>query len=159
LMLAHPMPTEVVCIDPLNLPPSHYGGTKDQDQTLYGNLTQLGKRSSFEIIRSTSQDPSLVEALYRQGVSIDILFIDGDHRYAAVLTDFLLYEPLVAQGGFIVFDDYFDAQYSPDVFFAVNDLATRLATDGRFEILGAIPDLQNCCPSPSPGNEFIIYKK
>ena len=159
LMLAHPLPTDVICVDPLNLPASHYGGTKDQDQTLYDNLTQLSKRQSFEIIRSTSQDISLIEALYRQGVSIDILFIDGDHRYACVVSDFLLYEPLVASGGFIVFDDYNDSVHSPDVFYAVSDLISRLAKSGRFEILGLIPDLQACYPTSTSGNEFVIYKR
>jgi predicted O-methyltransferase YrrM len=37
---------------------------------------------------------------------IDLLFIDGDHRYWGVTKDFQLYFPLVNSGGYIVFDDY-----------------------------------------------------
>jgi predicted O-methyltransferase YrrM len=41
--------------------------------------------------------------LYPNGVQV--LFIDGDHRYEAVLTDWLLYAPLVEKGGIIAFHD------------------------------------------------------
>ncbi len=159
LMLAHPMKTEVICIDPLNLPPAHFGGTKSQDETLYDNLSKLGKHHDFEIIKSTSQDSHIVEALYRQNVSIDILFIDGDHGYGAVISDFQIYEPLVASGGYIVFDDYHDCHYSPEVHHAVNALVARLRDDFRFEIIGPVPDLQCCDPSQPEGNEFVIRKR
>jgi FkbM family methyltransferase len=36
---------------------------------------------------------------------IDLLYIDGDHSYYGVRTDFLLYAPLVRDGGLIVFHD------------------------------------------------------
>jgi predicted O-methyltransferase YrrM len=36
---------------------------------------------------------------------IDVLFIDGDHNYGAVLTDWLLYAPLVKKGGIVAFHD------------------------------------------------------
>lgn len=37
--------------------------------------------------------------------SVDLLFIDGDHRYEAVKKDYEMYSPLVQAGGFIVFHD------------------------------------------------------
>ena len=37
---------------------------------------------------------------------IDLLFIDGDHSYKGITTDFNLYFPLVNPNGYIVFDDY-----------------------------------------------------
>lgn len=37
--------------------------------------------------------------------SLDLLFIDGDHSYEGVSTDFKLYSPLVRKGGIIVFHD------------------------------------------------------
>lgn len=159
LMLAHPLPTDVICVDPLDLPQSHFNGSKPQDQTLYENLQRLGKRASFEIIKSGSQDPSLIEALYQHDLALDILFIDGDHRFAAVVADFLIYEPLVKPGGFIVFDDYHDHTYSPDVQPAVNILASKLLHDPLYEVLGLIPDLQSCGPNGAKGNEFVIYKR
>ncbi len=39
------------------------------------------------------------------GRKIDLLFIDGDHRYRGVKKDFQLYSPLVKQNGLIVFHD------------------------------------------------------
>lgn len=37
---------------------------------------------------------------------IDLLFLDGDHSYNGVKTDFSNYSPLVESGGYIIFDDY-----------------------------------------------------
>jgi predicted O-methyltransferase YrrM len=159
LMLSHPLNTQVICVDPLNLPPAHFEGTKSQDETLYDNLCRLGKHQKFEILKSFSQEPSLIEALYRQKISIDILFIDGDHSYSAVISDFQIYEPLVASGGYIIFDDYHDHAHSPDVHHAVNELAQRHRDDSRFEIIGPIPDLQHCNPTMPGGNEFVIHKR
>ena len=64
----------------------------------------LGDNKSHFIIGS-SQDPISVEKVYNFCDPIDFLFIDGDHSYYAVLTDWLLYSPLVKKGGMVVFDD------------------------------------------------------
>ena len=37
---------------------------------------------------------------------IDLLFIDGDHRYNGVINDFNSYFNMVNSGGYILFDDY-----------------------------------------------------
>lgn len=39
------------------------------------------------------------------GRSLDVLFIDGDHRYEGVNQDFLSYLPLVRKGGLVLFHD------------------------------------------------------
>ncbi|MGB5295671.1 MAG: class I SAM-dependent methyltransferase, partial [Thermoanaerobaculia bacterium] len=39
------------------------------------------------------------------GRPIDFLYIDGDHRYEGVRTDFEMYSPLVRPGGVIAFHD------------------------------------------------------
>jgi len=36
---------------------------------------------------------------------IDLLFIDGDHRYEGVRKDFEMYSPLVRKGGIVAFHD------------------------------------------------------
>lgn len=46
---------------------------------------------------------NVVEAL--GGRKLDLLFIDGDHSYEGVKSDFEKYAPLVASGGMIVFHD------------------------------------------------------
>lgn len=43
---------------------------------------------------------------------IDVLFIDGDHRYEGCMSDFLNFAPFVVPGGIIVFDDYTQPDYS-----------------------------------------------
>jgi cephalosporin hydroxylase len=44
-------------------------------------------------------------AKFLNGRMIDVLFIDGDHRYEGVKRDFLCYRGFVRDGGFIVFHD------------------------------------------------------
>lgn len=39
------------------------------------------------------------------GNNVDLLFIDGDHNYNAVLKDYHMFKRCVRPGGFIVFDD------------------------------------------------------
>ena len=39
------------------------------------------------------------------GGMVDLLFIDGDHRYDGVRKDFEMYSPLVRKGGIIAFHD------------------------------------------------------
>jgi hypothetical protein len=54
-----------------------------------------------------SHNPATLELLRQRlaGRKIDLLFIDGDHSYASVKTDYELYEPLVQ--GLIAFHDIF----------------------------------------------------
>lgn len=49
-----------------------------------------------------------------------LIHIDGDNSFSGVLLDFLLYERLVIDGGWIVFQGYADERYSPGVRKAVN---------------------------------------
>jgi predicted O-methyltransferase YrrM len=55
-------------------------------------------------IKSTS-----VEAYYdffvRQDIKIDVLFIDGDHSYEGVKTDFELYSNILSDNGIIIIHD------------------------------------------------------
>jgi cephalosporin hydroxylase len=63
----------------------------------------LNDKSKFVI--GSSQDPLSVSKVYNTVDSIDFLFIDGDHSYKSVLSDWLLYSPLVSSGGMVVFHD------------------------------------------------------
>lgn len=49
------------------------------------------------------------------GRSIDFLFIDGDHTYEGVKSDFEMYSPLVALDGIIGFHDINEHLYVPGV--------------------------------------------
>jgi predicted O-methyltransferase YrrM len=39
------------------------------------------------------------------GRAVDLLFIDGDHRYSRVKKDFEMYAPLVRTGGVVLLHD------------------------------------------------------
>jgi cephalosporin hydroxylase len=58
-------------------------------------------------IHGSSFAPETVEQVRRAvGVrKLDLLFIDGDHRYSGVRSDFLAYRHLVREGGLIAFHD------------------------------------------------------
>jgi predicted O-methyltransferase YrrM len=58
-------------------------------------------------LRQDSHQPETVMTLKNRlaGCSLDVLYLDGDHSYEGVKTDFELYSPLVAPGGIIVFHD------------------------------------------------------
>jgi predicted O-methyltransferase YrrM len=57
----------------------------------------------------------MVKRLTEISNSIALLHIDGGHEGRNIVLDFLMYSPLLISGGFIVFDDYHDNEYSPDV--------------------------------------------
>lgn len=54
-----------------------------------------------------------------QGLSIDMLWIDGDHSYEAVASDISHFAPLVRDGGLICGHDY--CVWHPDVVKAVDE--------------------------------------
>lgn len=158
LMLKHPFPSNIICIDPLILHPSHFKGTKSQEATLQDTTnTHNIHNYPVTIHKKFSHDADLLQQL--KGLKIDILFIDGDHRYKGVVDDWKNYEPLVASGGFIVFDDYLDAKSSPQVRKAVDDIVAKLDAK-KYKVIGSLPNFQKAF-SPVPklrSNEFIIRK-
>lgn len=76
------------------------GGPNDlEDETSF-------YRSNFypRFIKSTSVD-AYYDFFVRQGIQIDFLFIDGDHSYEGVKTDFDLYSQILSENGIIVIHD------------------------------------------------------
>jgi predicted SAM-dependent methyltransferase/cephalosporin hydroxylase len=61
----------------------------------------------LQFIKGDSHDPESLAELKRMinGSKVDLLFIDGDHTYQGVKSDFEMYSPLVKKGGMIVFHD------------------------------------------------------
>lgn len=138
----------------------HYKGTKNQEQTLKDNLSKNNIHSyEIEIHKKLSTDKKLIDEFKLKKLEIDILFIDGDHRREAVFWDWENYEPFVKQGGFIVFDDYLDFNWSPQVHGAVNDIVNKLDTT-KYEIIGSIPNFKKAYSMElkKNSNEFIIKK-
>ena len=65
------------------------------------------ERQNIKLIRADSHNPETFEAVkktlsYR---SLDFLFIDGDHSYEGVKSDFEMYAKLVRRGGIVALHD------------------------------------------------------
>ncbi len=122
-----------------------------------------GSLDRFEYIRGDSRSEETVQKLQKSlgEKQIDILFIDGDHSEQGVKDDFYNYSPFVKKGGFIVFDDYLDAEHSPQVFPAVSLILLDLS---RYEKKGNPENTYDAFPSEkeikrfSKLNDFIIRK-
>ena len=118
------------------------------------------KNCEYEYIHGDSKSVDIIKYVHKTIPSIDILFIDGDHSYNAVIEDFENYKDFVNQGGYIVFDDYIDPVHSPDVVYAVNKIANSLDKE-EYEIIGSLNyELlsETNCPNLGGSNEFILRK-
>ena len=79
-----------------------------------------------------SNDEKIVEKVYDKHENISMLFIDGNHTYASVLADFLLYYPLVKKGGIVAFHDtIYSSGYNEDVPKLIRDLKNGKFTNGK----------------------------
>ena len=123
------------------------------------NLARWNTRDvPVHVTRTLSTDPAVREEWRRNGTRVHVLFIDGDHSHVAVIRDFELFREFVHPGGFVVFDDYFDAEHSPQVRGAVDDIVrTRLNND--FHVIGTFPNSAKVPPACMPQlNEFVLQR-
>lgn len=164
LMLQHKFPTNIVCIDPLNLPNKHYG-IKDmtQEELLNKNLNSLNLYNrKIEINKYLSNDVNLLNKLNEINFKTDILFIDGSHLYQDVINDFLNFYKFVNEDGYILFDDYNDKIYSPEVKNAVDKIVEIINENNMpFEIIGCLPNIHSklIVSNNNESNIFIIKVK
>lgn len=117
-------------------------------------------KCEYEYIMGSSMDKDIINYVTHNVKKIDVLFIDGDHSKNAVIEDFKNYSDLVSDGGFIIFDDYMDERYSPEVRPAVDFVITNLIED-KYEIIGSIEhDLisKTNCSYLKSYNEFVLKK-
>lgn len=104
-------PRELHLVDPwqfvASLPERMYGGSvaksqSDMDAIMTSVVRQFGESPAVKVHRSTS-----LEAARRfTDRYFDWVYIDGDHSYAAVLSDLNAWFPKLKVGGKIVLDDY-----------------------------------------------------
>lgn len=80
------------------------------------HVRSLGYSNLITVIAGFSH----LEGQAWQGPPVGLLYVDGDHRYEAVIRDALTWAEQMAEGGRIVFDDYVSSQ--PDVIRAVEEL-------------------------------------
>lgn len=101
----NPQANLIVSID---LPGGQYGGGYDASrEKLYALFAHDHPGTEMKFIRGNSHAQETAETLKKilNGRLIDFLYIDADHTYTGVKTDFELYSPLVAKGGIIGFHD------------------------------------------------------
>jgi cephalosporin hydroxylase len=96
-------PTKVIGIDPCEL-------KGQQNELRYFHQTVFPES---QIIEGYSQ--LSIEKVLDISKQFKLLHIDGGHSSENVWMDFLIYERFVIPGGYIVFDDYVDPDYSPAV--------------------------------------------
>jgi cephalosporin hydroxylase len=152
LMSSHPKVKKVVSID-LGQPIDKSIPIKNVTKFKHNNC-------NYEYIKGDSTNNETIEKLKSITTNINILFIDGNHQYDGVVKDFNNYKDFVVKGGYIIFDDYEDYQYSPDVKLAVNDLMKSLDIT-EYEIIGSLEyDLisKTNIPELTSSNEFILRK-
>lgn len=73
--------------------------------------------TTAEVLTVDSHHPSTVAALWEMlgRRHTDVLFIDGDHSYQGVRSDWEMYAPLVRPGGIVAFHDICPHPAEPDV--------------------------------------------
>ena len=125
-----PPNTKIVGVDPCEL------AGQLQDLTYFHNKLF----NTAEIIVQFSE--KAVHQVSSVSKKFKLIHIDGGHMYHNVWMDFLLYERFLVPGGYIVFDDYNDTKYSPEVGLAVNELHRKGFFD-KYTVIGSIPEFKN----------------
>ena len=114
-------------------------------------LELQGQKHDFKFFHETIFPMAIIVPEYseiainevrRIGNPCKLLHIDGGHKKENVVLDFLNYGPLVKRGGFIVFDDYSDHEYSPEVKIAI-DMMDAHGFFSDYETLGPIWGFDN----------------
>jgi len=93
-------------------------------ETFYGNIRKFGfSEQDVKLITEMSDSPNIFGELKEK--SCATLLIDGDHSYDGVKHDWEQYNKYVADGGFVLFDDYKGGKW-PDVAKFVDQLIKLL---------------------------------
>jgi cephalosporin hydroxylase len=126
-------------------------------ETVLANVSNNNPlENEFHYVQGDSSDESTVDRVKELIPQVDILFIDGNHTYQSVIRDFELYSQLVVTNGYVVFDDYNDAEFSPEVKQAVDDIVKDLE---NYQIIGTVANTLGARPdSLKDGNCYIIRK-
>jgi predicted O-methyltransferase YrrM len=100
----------------IDLPGGAFGGAYPTCRVpFYQSFARPGQH--LHLLRTDSHAPETVHQV--QSIfgpePADFAFIDGDHTYEGVKSDFQLYGPLVRTGGIIAFHDIFSRPDSPDI--------------------------------------------
>jgi len=134
-------------------------GTPISPNIAYANVLRYNYPGNrFEYLQGSSHDINIVNRI-RNSVhgGIDILFIDGGHSFADATQDFEMYSGMVKQGGYIVFDDYMDSQFSPEVRPAIDRIISYMGD--RYEIIGCMKNEIGAPPATVLESNCFILRK
>ena len=113
------------------------------DRTL-ANISKINNtKENICLLKGNSFYPEIVNKVAEkiQDRKIDLLFIDGDHSYNGIKSDFINYTPFLRKGGIIVIDDY--NQMYPEILKFCKEINFE-----EFEQIGVFQD-----------NELILRKR
>jgi len=98
-----PSDAHIISID---LPGGPFGGGYElEDVQMFKTYAKIGQTIYFMREDSHQEETKKMLLERLKDRKIDVLFIDGDHSYEGVKKDFEMYEPLVNNGGIIIFHD------------------------------------------------------
>lgn len=112
----------------------HGGGFPKQKIPFLKFFVSDDKQAKVSVILGDSHQTETYEKLKftLNGKKIDFLFIDGDHRYEGVKSDFETYAPLVKSGGLIGFHDIVDTEYHHKLDCFVDKLWNEIKNDYEY---------------------------
>lgn len=128
-------PRLMLCVDPYRSvvgPQWEARLSQDEMDALYGSMRRRYRHFPACVwIRK----PSIHAALNVADEELNLVYVDGDHRYTAVRQDLLAWWRCVAPGGYLVLDDHLDGRWwGDDVIRAAQD--TRLEGESRRYVRG-----------------------
>lgn len=99
----------------VDLPGGVYGGEVNADLEVRARRDQMmqGFAPGVHIVAGDSHTPEIygqVQSILGEE-KVDFLFIDGDHTYEGVRTDYLMYRDFVRSQGYIAFHDINDSEF------------------------------------------------
>jgi hypothetical protein len=98
-----PPDAEILSVDLPNGP--FGGGYPARKIPLYKRFPQC--RQKLHLLQGNSHSTEMLDRIRKilRGRLLDYLFIDADHTYSGVKSDFAMYSPLVRSGGIVAFHD------------------------------------------------------
>jgi predicted O-methyltransferase YrrM len=126
VLTPHNKNLKIYAIDP------HVGSTDmDEDpdavQKNFAHNVSVCTYQNVEYIRKHSED-GLID-LINKGVQAELIYIDGDHKANAVLTDLVLSWKLLKKGGVILCDDAVHWQYKDENGMKAAQMSPRMAVE------------------------------
>ena len=144
------------------------GTIDDFEEVVRQNVVKFNRHGhDVRVVRGRSTDQGTIQEVksyFSDG--IDLLFIDGDHSYKGIVSDFDAYFPLLNEGAYIVFDDYLPFKVrgkergAPKaVDHIVKQYGERLAVIGLVDDIAEAYKAKPCQVDPNGKNiEYVVRK-